>query len=150
MLHVQGRSGETRPDQTGTDPQETLSSKLTQPWEQLEKQLANEKDPEIKALLQKAAELNKSRNAAAAKELPERSEGLLVAPIKRLTTAVDKQQEILAAASAKMQDLRKDLAMAYVDLAHLPEEILLVPKKIPANILGTSMVDPMKIVHGQQ
>eukprot|EP00971_Amphidinium_carterae_P128641 2548037-Amphidinium_carterae.1 len=69
--------------------------------------------------------------------------------IKRLATAVDKQQEILTAASAKMQDLRKELATAHVDLAHLPEEILPVPKKIPASVLRTSMVDLMKFVPGR-
>eukprot|EP00971_Amphidinium_carterae_P304572 6052410-Amphidinium_carterae.1 len=52
------------------------------------------------------------------------------AQIKGLTSAVDKQQELLSTATTKLQELRKELATAHVDLARLPEDVLPVPKKI--------------------
>eukprot|EP00971_Amphidinium_carterae_P336193 6472413-Amphidinium_carterae.1 len=72
--------------------------------------------------LQKAAELKKSRNAAAAKELPERSEGLAGGAEQEALhgsgqAAGDTCRGFCQESWPKMQDLRKDLAMAYVDLA---------------------------------
>eukprot|EP00971_Amphidinium_carterae_P003945 78397-Amphidinium_carterae.1 len=62
---MQGRAGETSLDQTKTDWKKTSSLSLTKPWEQLEHQFANEKDPEVKVLLQKAAVLKKAKTSAA-------------------------------------------------------------------------------------
>eukprot|EP00971_Amphidinium_carterae_P294424 5845590-Amphidinium_carterae.1 len=62
LFRMQGWSAGSRPkppNQARTRRQ--VFSRITKPWEQLEHQLASEKDPEVKALLQKAA---------ASKELP--------------------------------------------------------------------------------
>eukprot|EP00971_Amphidinium_carterae_P226757 4497347-Amphidinium_carterae.1 len=117
----QRHADQTKPEQaSGRKP---LPSKLTKPWEPLEHQLSSEKDPEVKALLQKAAELKKSKANTQAKDLPLRDQrAKLVGSITRLTAAVDKQQEVLNAATLRMHELRRELATAHVDLKRLPEE----------------------------
>eukprot|EP00971_Amphidinium_carterae_P084342 1669356-Amphidinium_carterae.5 len=68
-----------------------------------------EKDPQIKAHLQKAYELKKRKAAESIRELPLKDQrAKLIAQAKRLTTAVDKKQEQLASVHAELQDLRKD------------------------------------------
>eukprot|EP00971_Amphidinium_carterae_P094350 1867826-Amphidinium_carterae.1 len=64
----------------------------------------------------------------------------LVAQCKKLTTAVDKQQEVISAAHAKMQDLPRELAAAYVDLSHLPERHSRYPRECPENVVATSLL----------
>eukprot|EP00971_Amphidinium_carterae_P138581 2745861-Amphidinium_carterae.1 len=63
----QEKPGQTKPEQPGKKP---LPSNLTKPWEQLENQLANETDPEVKAQLQKAAELKKTGTLRQPKNSP--------------------------------------------------------------------------------
>eukprot|EP00971_Amphidinium_carterae_P161616 3204157-Amphidinium_carterae.1 len=106
------QADQTKPEQaTGRKPP---PSRITKPWEQLEHQLISERDPEIRALLQKAAELKKSKANTQAKDLPLRDQrAKLVGSITRLTSAVDKQQEVLNTATLRMHELRRELATAH-------------------------------------
>eukprot|EP00971_Amphidinium_carterae_P255934 5081647-Amphidinium_carterae.1 len=119
-------AGQQPPAGTGRKP---VPSSLVEPWEakpweQLEQQLATEKDPEVKALLQQAAALKKKQAASAVKDLPLQDQrSKLTAQVKRLTASLDKQQELLAAQQLKVKELRRELATAHVDLARLPEEL---------------------------
>eukprot|EP00971_Amphidinium_carterae_P158594 3144081-Amphidinium_carterae.3 len=100
---------------------EPLPSHLAKPWTRLENQLANEKKPEVKALLQKSAELKKTKAAGVTRELllkDQRAKSGVRA--QKPTSTVDKQQEVIRAAHAKLQGLRKELATVYVDLNRLP------------------------------
>eukprot|EP00971_Amphidinium_carterae_P279027 5539015-Amphidinium_carterae.1 len=75
-----------------------VPSSLSKPWEGLEHHLASEKDPEIRSLLQQAAALKKKQAAPATKELPVQDQrAKLKAQVRKLTTKLDKQQELLAA-----------------------------------------------------
>eukprot|EP00971_Amphidinium_carterae_P028272 556737-Amphidinium_carterae.2 len=144
-----GRRPAGQPLQT-LGAKKNLPSSITKPCEQLERQLAADKDPEVKALLQQAANLKKKQSATAAKELPLQDQRAKLTPqIKRLTTAVGKQQELLSNAQTKLQELRRELATAHVGLAHLPEEVLPAPKKIPMSLLEPSVVNLMKFVQLQ-
>eukprot|EP00971_Amphidinium_carterae_P161940 3210467-Amphidinium_carterae.1 len=137
-------AGQQPPTGTGKKPVPSSLSKPLEakPREQLEHQLASEKDPEVKALLQQAANLKKKQAASSVKELPSK----LTAQVKRLTASLDKQQELLAAQQLKVKELRRELAEAHVDLARLPEEVLPAPKKIPLSLLEPSLVSMMKYV----
>eukprot|EP00971_Amphidinium_carterae_P113843 2255983-Amphidinium_carterae.1 len=61
----------------------------------------------------------------------------LVAQAKKLTSAVDKQQDVIQAARTKLQELRKDLATVYVDndIKRLPKEVLPDSKEVPLRTL---------------
>eukprot|EP00971_Amphidinium_carterae_P214811 4262657-Amphidinium_carterae.1 len=140
-------AGQQPPQGSGKPQIPSSLSKPWEPWAQLEFQLASEKDPEVKALLQQAANLKKKQAASFVKELPLQDQrSKLTAQVKRLTASLDKQQELLAAQQLKVKELRRELAEAHVDLARLPEEVLPAPKKIPRALLEPSLVSMMKYV----
>eukprot|EP00971_Amphidinium_carterae_P243542 4836394-Amphidinium_carterae.1 len=62
LLWMQGGTAtcgaDTPPQGTGRKP---LPSSITKPWEGLQQQLNGEKDPEVRALLQQAADLKKKQ-----------------------------------------------------------------------------------------
>eukprot|EP00971_Amphidinium_carterae_P178683 3544579-Amphidinium_carterae.1 len=97
---------------TGRKP---VPSSLSKPWESLEHQLASEKDPEIRSLLQQAAALKKKQAAPVSKELPVQDQrAKLKAQVRKLTTTLDKQQELLASQQVKVQQLRRELATTHI------------------------------------
>eukprot|EP00971_Amphidinium_carterae_P217641 4320266-Amphidinium_carterae.1 len=70
----------------------------------------------------------------------------LKAQVRKLTTTLDKQKELLAAQQVKVQQLRRELATTHIELAKLPEEVLPAPKKIPMELLEPALVGLMKYV----
>eukprot|EP00971_Amphidinium_carterae_P104568 2070982-Amphidinium_carterae.1 len=100
-----------------------VPSSLTRPWEGIQHQINSEKDPEIRSLLEKAAALKKQQAAPENKELPlQDKRAKLKAQVRKLTTALDKQQELLAAQQTKVQQLRRELATTHIELTKLPED----------------------------
>lgn len=127
-----------------------LPTKLTQPWLNLQSQVDTEKDPDVKAALQKVVDLKKSKEAGGPVAPPAKVQReQLVAKAKRLSAAVDKQQDILDKAMAKLQELRKDLATVYVDISHLPEEQLPMPKKVARQCFGPATIELMQFVRAK-
>eukprot|EP00971_Amphidinium_carterae_P230185 4568604-Amphidinium_carterae.1 len=101
-------------------------------------------------MLQQAAALKKKQTAPESKELPlQDKRAKLKAQVRKLTSTLDKQQELLAAQQIKVQQLRRELATTHIELAKLPEEVLPAPKKIPMELLEPSLVDLMKYVQTQ-
>eukprot|EP00971_Amphidinium_carterae_P307422 6109442-Amphidinium_carterae.1 len=137
------------PPQGGTG-RKPVPSSLSKPWEGLQHQINSEKDPEIRLLLEKAAALKKQQAAPENKELPlQDKRAKLKGQVRKLTAALDKQQELLAAQQTKVQQLRRELATTHIELTKLPEDVLPAPKKIPMALLEPSLVSMMQYVQSK-
>eukprot|EP00971_Amphidinium_carterae_P066856 1324084-Amphidinium_carterae.1 len=113
--------------------------------------LPNRTDPTIKEHLTKAFELKK-KAAEGIRELPLKDKRAhLIAQalvnLKRLAASVNKKQKQIAKASAELQELRKELAVCYVDIKRHPEEVLPLPHpKVLATAIGPPIIKFMNYV----